>query len=220
MTTNIPVDELTATVTGTGGLVTGEIIEAGPALRVNFANNTLTGATLQTYTVQVKHGAQVMATLVVNVSGPDWEVVDGKIVMKNPITTRWIDVIDGVTICPSGSYQPRTLAEAQWYWKKLGGMEANILLFYIPGDDGYGNNYIEVRNAKDGVVWEGAKYLQVYDSSIDQDKATSSECLFAGEHIEYDTFIRDGATYAYGLLIRGTSGDVYTCKLKCVIWEP
>ncbi|MDR1414295.1 MAG: FimB/Mfa2 family fimbrial subunit, partial [Odoribacteraceae bacterium] len=80
MSTNIPVELLTATITGPGALV-GASCVGGPLLRLSF-NNTLTGLTFQDYVVEVEYDNQVMATLTVHLASPDWQEIDGKLVRK------------------------------------------------------------------------------------------------------------------------------------------
>ncbi|MDR1414181.1 MAG: hypothetical protein LBI96_00040, partial [Odoribacteraceae bacterium] len=120
MTTNIPTNQLTTTITGPGSLVTGASITTAPALMVNLAKHTLT-TTYTTYTVEVKFNGQVMATLTVNVINPDWEIIGGKLVGPNK-SVSFITIQSSNVMCPAGSSQPRTPEEAMWYEANLGSM--------------------------------------------------------------------------------------------------
>jgi hypothetical protein len=235
MTTNIPVGELTATVTGTGGLVTDAAIEAaGPSLRVNFATNTLTGASLQTYTVQIKHGVQVMATLTVHVSGSGWEVIDGKLVALTETPTNLIYFTENATICPTGSSQPRSPEEAMWYEDWLGYLNVHNNDKYIIDENGpYRSYYYSPEDGytftSAGVTWLGAPIVRTigyrYVNGDPDFELYVVSCVFQHRILSSANTVTlqmnlyrdptDWVTYPHGQVFYNYDLAV---RFKCVVW--
>jgi hypothetical protein len=224
MTTNIPFGELSATVTGSGGLVTSAAIESGPKLKVNFAANPLTDMTFQTYTVQVKHDGQVMATLTVYVSGSGWEPMGGKLVEP---TIRFVYVdkfLTDETNCPAGSSTPRSSNDAMWYELWLGSMSI------APGSiiDGTGIRYPN----KYGVIWYGTALQEATLVATDEPASyytlpcVWNQTILSEDvgHIDLNTTPVGGSAgelirYPYGQYVRSNS-TYFTVYYICVVWEP
>jgi hypothetical protein len=221
MTTNIPLDELSATVTGPGVLVTDAAIVPGPVLRVNFATNTLTDASLQTYTVQVKHDAQVMATLTVHVSGSGWEVIGGKLVGPLTGSISLQIVLEDATYCPSGSSQPRSSTEAMWYEANLGSMQLpSSVLFTADGRHG-GSNF-------SGVLWLGSTREEALGINGYHTSFWVAPCVWNQEIVSggYLTLLESpngialtppSVNYPYGQYV-GTTNNYVSVKFRCVVW--
>jgi hypothetical protein len=205
MSTNIPATQLSATVTGTGGIVTGATIEAGPKLKVNLDANTLVGST-ETYTVDVKYNNQTIATLTVRVTGSTFRWVNGKAVAGTLTNTTYRAIISGTSLCPSGSRQPYSEAEARWYETNLGNMSGQTYLL-----KGTGINESQT-NINGAVVWSGASMLTDTGGGI---RATG---LYQGT--VYVTTLNNFGYPTRGIAVFDNIGNgvTYTTRFYCVIW--
>jgi hypothetical protein len=220
MTTNIPASRLGATVTGAGGQVTGATIVADPTLKVDF-NNTLTGSSIQTYTVDVTYDAQVMATLTVRVFGSGWETIGGKLAGPMSTVNAPAVLIDS-TLCPTGSSQPRTPEEAMWYEANLGGMQASPMLHI---------NSTGIHNL-DGVIWLGSPrkvgYAKNLNGTVSNNPFGTSVSCILNQTLVSSGSVNTDVTYqgkkyslGYGQIINLHAGgnSSVTMSLRCVVWD-
>ncbi|MDR1414614.1 MAG: hypothetical protein LBI96_02280, partial [Odoribacteraceae bacterium] len=212
--TNIPAAQLSATVTGTGGLVTGASIVAGPKLKVNLATNTLTGTSLQTYTVEVKYGGDVMGTLTVTVFGSGWAMVGGKLVGPVSEEMNAMQISENGSLCPTGSSQPRSSAEAIWY-------EANLGVMAMRTRDKSGNYTSGVQVITDNEVYANGQCVIWLGGRVDAGYYFSSFVLNGQVALAGQTVQISGNNYTRGMLLYanmfGSSMTAYA-TFRCVVW--
>jgi hypothetical protein len=218
--TNIPITSLSATLGGTGTLVSlldpyFIILEGHTVLRLAINPNVQAG-TIQTNTVNVMYNGQVLATLTVNVASTDWQLVGSdyyhwKLVAP---TTGWIsvdEILEDGTICPPGSSQPRSAEEAVWYNTYIAGMEFSSNSLIDAGG---------IHLDRAGVIWLGAPVETVSGYRV-------ASCVWNQEVVSggYITLETDplgvscpAVSYPYGQYI-GAEPAYLTAKFKCVVWD-
>jgi hypothetical protein len=154
-----------------------------------------------------------MATLTVNVSGSGWEMIGGKLVGPETVTSTYRIVTGSYTLCPSGSSQPRSVEEAMWYWNNLGSM------IPIEGSDIYDED--GHHTGLGGVIWQGAQVVSSYNS-LGLENIFTSSCVWNGRVLSGENFVEvDGRYMPYGQIYSwggSNEGHSFIIGFRCIVW--
>jgi hypothetical protein len=222
MITTIPLDQLTTEITGPGSQITDVSIVPGynPELQIDI-NNTLASTEFQIYNVSVIYDGQKMATVSVRVYGSDWYTVDGTDgFFVGPDVTFTSDlVLNDLTICPTGSSQPRSASDAIWYEKYVGAMDFTYNTIF----DGDGPH----QNAA-GVIWWNSPVRTLAPPEGFLGAYTMASCswnyaiISSANSVEWVLTNDIYGVFPQGQIVAAVNSDDemhLPVTFKCVVWD-